>query len=205
MFNKEKTTKNRTLLITTTAMLISVGILLPQIFHTVPNAGGVFLPMHVPVLLCGLICGPVAGALAGALTPVLSWAIFGMPPAPTALVPMIFELFVYGLVTGLCSRAFSKREKPLKAPYVPSLLIAMLCGRVISIIVKMILLSAIMGGNPNKVIIAALMGGFVTCWPGVLIQITFIPLLMTALDKAGILQKYVMPSVPVEDGEMTRA
>ena len=32
-------------------------VVLPMAFHAVQNAGQVFLPLHIPVLLCGLICG----------------------------------------------------------------------------------------------------------------------------------------------------
>ena len=31
-----------------TAMFIALGVALPQAFHAVPNAGSVFLPMHIP-------------------------------------------------------------------------------------------------------------------------------------------------------------
>ena len=42
-----------------TALCIALGIVLPVAFHSIPNAGSIFLPMHIPVLLCGLICGDV--------------------------------------------------------------------------------------------------------------------------------------------------
>lgn len=190
MKNNVSTSTRRTLTLTTTGMLMAIGILMPQIFHAVPNAGSIFLPMHIPVLLCGLLCGPVMGAICGALTPVVSWAIFGMPPAPNALVPMVFELLVYGLVAGILNIVFSKNVRTRKIAYIPSLVAAMLAGRIVSIIVKLILLAGIMGGTVNDVFIAALMGGFVTCWPGVIIQLVFIPALMAVLKKANIIVKY---------------
>lgn len=39
-----------------TALCIALGLILPQVFHLI-GAGPVFLPMHIPVLLCGLCFG----------------------------------------------------------------------------------------------------------------------------------------------------
>ena len=39
------------------ALCIALGVLLPMAFHVIPNAGSIFLPMHIPVLICGLFCG----------------------------------------------------------------------------------------------------------------------------------------------------
>jgi len=38
--------------LTATALCIALGIVLPILFQAVPNAGSVFLPMHIPVLIC---------------------------------------------------------------------------------------------------------------------------------------------------------
>ena len=40
-----------------TAVGAALCVVLPMAFHAVQNAGTVFLPMHIPVLLCGLMCG----------------------------------------------------------------------------------------------------------------------------------------------------
>ena len=36
---------------TITGCCIALGIILPMAFHMIPNAGSIFLPMHIPVLL----------------------------------------------------------------------------------------------------------------------------------------------------------
>ena len=54
-----------------TALFIAIGVVLPQAFHMVPNAGSVILPMHIPVLISGYAVGPLFGLLCGILTPVL--------------------------------------------------------------------------------------------------------------------------------------
>ena len=40
-----------------TAACIALCVVLPMAFHSVQNAGSIFCPMHIPVLLCGLLCG----------------------------------------------------------------------------------------------------------------------------------------------------
>ena len=81
-------------------LCVALGVVLPIALHSVANAGSIFLPMHIPVLLCGLICGWPYGLACGVLAPILSHLITGMPPA--AILPgMLFELAVYGLVSGL--------------------------------------------------------------------------------------------------------
>lgn len=83
------------------AMCVALGIILPMAFHTIQNAGSIFLPMHIPVLICGLLCGWQYGLICGFLTPVLSSFFTGMPPA--AILPaMACELAVYGVLTGIC-------------------------------------------------------------------------------------------------------
>ena len=81
------------------AVCAALAIVLPMAFHSIPNAGKVWLPMHIPVLLCGIVTGPVGGLAAGVLGPVLSSVLTGMPPAPI-LPSMTCELAVYGLVAG---------------------------------------------------------------------------------------------------------
>lgn len=82
-------------------------VALPQLFHVLGAASGVgtslgaaFLPMHLPIILVGLLAGPYAGFIAGALSPLISFALSGMPVA--AMLPfMVIELAAYGLTAGL--------------------------------------------------------------------------------------------------------
>jgi thiamine transporter ThiT len=57
-------------------------------FHAVPNAGSIYLPMHIPLLLCGLLCGWSYGLLCGLIGPALSTYVTGMPPV-AYLPPML--------------------------------------------------------------------------------------------------------------------
>ena len=89
------------------ALFITLGVLIPQLFHSI-GAGPMFLPMHIPVLLAGFLAGPVIGSYVGILTPILSHLLTGMPPvAPVPMLPiMIFELFTYGFVAGILYNRF---------------------------------------------------------------------------------------------------
>ena len=109
-------------------LCVALGIVLPVAFHSVANAGSIFLPMHIPVLLCGLICGWPYGLACGVLAPLLSSLITGMPPM--AFLPsMLCELAVYGFVSGLLMR-YVKTGKLLADLYI-SLVGAMLLGRLV--------------------------------------------------------------------------
>ena len=112
-----------------TAVCIALCYVVPLLFHGVQNAGRVFLPMHLPVFLCGLICGWQYGLLCGLAGPALSSLLTSMPPA--AMLPsMMLELAVYGCVSGLMMRFI--RTKNTYADLYISLIAALLCGRVVA-------------------------------------------------------------------------
>ena len=149
------------------ALCIALGVLLPMAFHVIPNAGSIFLPMHIPVLICGLFCGWQYGLACGILT--------GMPPA-MMLPQMIIELGVYGLVAGLCTK-YIKVENELAKLYI-CLIVAMLAGRIINGLVNTFILST--QGYTLAVFMSA---SFITCLPGILIQLICIPILVRTLNK----------------------
>lgn len=161
------------------ALCIAIGVVLPQAFHMIPNAGSIFLPMHIPVLLCGLVCGWKYGFIVGIVTPAISSLLTGMPPA--AILPgMICELAAYGLVTGiLVSRV--KIGSRLAGLYV-SLIAAMIAGRVLSGVLNALIFRA--GSYGLSIWLTA---SFVTALPGIAIQLCILPILVFALEKANIL------------------
>ena len=168
-----------------TALFISLGIILPMAFHTIPNAGGIFLPMHIPVLLCGIICGFPLGLICGIITPVFSSLLTGMPP--TAMLPsMICELAVYGTVTSLIIRFVP--VKNFYAKIYVALVSAMLCGRAVYGILNALFFKA--GNYSAKIWLTA---AFLTSWPGILIQIIAIPSILIALHKAKLFNFNIKP------------
>ena len=107
-----------------TAVCIALCVVLPMAFHSIQNAGAIFCPMHIPVLLCGLLVG---------------WP--------------------YGL---LCS-----------------LVGGLLIGRVIAGLFRALIFS------PGSYSLAAWATGyFVTCLPGLVIQLVLVPSIVFALMKA---------------------
>ncbi|MHC1770644.1 MAG: ECF transporter S component [Flexilinea sp.] len=170
------------LIITSVCMALSV--VLPMAFHAVPNAGSIFSPMHIPVLLCGLICGWPFGLACGLVGPFLSSILTGMPPM--AYLPgMLIELAVYGFVAGLLSSSIRTRK------FYPDMYIcligAMLAGRIISGILKALIFSA--GSYSMSAWITSY---FVTSLPGIIIQLVLIPSIVYALERAKLIpQRYI--------------
>ena len=157
------------------ALCIALGVLLPIAFHVIPNAGSVFLPMHIPVLICGLFCGAPYGLACGIITPFISSVMTGMPPA-MMLPKMIIELGVYGLVAGLCTQYIPQKNEMTKL-YM-SLIIAMLAGRIVNGFVSTFILST--QGYTLSVFMTA---SFITCLPGIIIQLIVVPILVRILNK----------------------
>ena len=90
-----------------TALMVSVAVILPQICHLLggqlgygSKLGEMLLPMHLPVMMAGMLWGTWAGFACGIISPMVSFALTGMPGV--ALLPfMTVELAVYGLSAGL--------------------------------------------------------------------------------------------------------
>ena len=162
-----------------TAVCIALCVVLPQAFHAIPNAGSIYCPMHIPVLLCGFLCGPWWGAAVGAVAPLLRHALFHMPPLVTAL-GMTFELAAYGLVTGLAYRRLPKKPAFICA----ALLIAMVAGRLVWGM-AMVVITGVTGADFGwKVFLSGAVLGSV---PGILLQLVLIPALVLALRRAKIM------------------
>lgn len=163
------------------ALCLSLCIVLPMAFHAIPNAGAVFAPMHVPVLLCGLLCGWPYGLFCGAVGPLLSSVLTGMPPA--AILPaMMVECGVYGFVSGLLMRLI--RTGKLYADLYGSMGIAMILGRVMAGLTRAYIFSV--DGYSFSVWATAY---FVTGLPGLILQLLILPSLVVALVRARLIPR----------------
>ena len=173
----EKTKK-----LTLSALFIALGLVLPLLTGQLKALGNAFLPMHLPVLLCGLIVGPFYGLLVGLILPILRHFSFGMPPLYPITIAMSFELATYGFVVGFGYK--NSRWKCIIALY-ESLIIAMFAGRIVWGITTMILL----GINGQAFTWQMFMAGaFLNAIPGIVFQLIFIPSQMLALHKTGLVQ-----------------
>ena len=162
------------------ALCTALCVVLPMAFHMIPNSGSVFLPMHIPVLLCGLICGWQYGQMCGVLGPLLSSVLTGMPPA-VMLPSMIVELGVYGCVCGLMMEYVHTGR--LSADLYLSLPAAMIAGRVLSGVSKALIFA------PDTSLAAWATASFVTALPGIMIQLIFIPAIVSSLMRANLIPK----------------
>ena len=162
------------------SLFVALGVVLPLAFHAVPNSGRAFLPMHIPVLLCGMICGFPYGLICGVIAPLLSSLLTGMPPA--AMLPsMLCELAAYGTASSLLIRFV--RTKSFYVNIIISLAGAMLSGRIFYGILNALIFSA--GSYSMQIWVSA---AFVTALPGIAIQIAVIPTLIALLQRAKLIE-----------------
>ena len=166
----------------TAGMLTAIGIILPMCFPHVQNLGSAFLPMHIPVLLCGLLCGWQYGLASGILVPLLSSLLTSKPPFFPTAVSMMFELAAYGLIAAFAIQYYRKHFKYL-ASGILALVTAMVGGRIVMGIVNMILIIGVKGSTYT--LSAFLTAAFVTALPGIVIQLVTIPVILGILKKAG--------------------
>lgn len=162
-----------------TAVCIALCIVLPIAMHSIPNGGTLFSPMHIPALLCGIVCGAPYGLLCGLLGPLLSSLLTSMP-AMAKLPFMMIELAMYGMICGLIMQVLHSGR--LVLDLYASLLIAMLSGRIVAGIVKALFLA---GESYSWSIWAT--GYFVSCLPGIIVQLILIPTLYIALERAKLI------------------
>ena len=164
---------------TYSALCLALALVLPFLTGQIPQIGSALCPMHLPVLLCGFLCGWPWGLAVGFIAPLLRSVIFGMPPMiPTALA-MAFELATYGALAGFLYRKFPKTIPGIYA----SLLIAMICGRLVWGVVRLILA----GVQGNGFTFAMFLSGAITtAIPGVIAQLVLIPAIVYAMEKAGL-------------------
>ena len=161
-----------------TAVCAALCVVLPMAFHAVQNAGSIFLPMHIPVLLCGLVCGWPFGFVGGLLGPVLSSLLTGMPPV--AMLPsMMVECAAYGCVTGVMMKYIHTKNS--FADLYISMLIAMVVGRVLAGLANSLIFSP--GTAPFAWVTTSLVAGI----PGIIIQLILIPLVIFTLSKAKLI------------------
>lgn len=148
----------------------ALGVVIPILFHMV-NMGMIFLPMHLPVLICGLyVSAPVAFAV-GVVTPLISSAMTGMPPMFPMGVLMPLELGVLAASASLFSRK-------LKLPVILSIILAMMAARLVGGLER-IAIAPMMGLRQG--FIAYLAVSVIQSWPGIALQIVVAPIVARVL------------------------
>ncbi len=153
-------------------------VALPQIVHMIGAASGmgtslgeIFLPMHLPIILMGFLVGSYAAGAAGLLSPLVSFALTGMPSS--VMLPfMMIELCVYGICAGLL--------RNVKIPVIAGVLIAQIVGRIVragAIAVGFYVFNTVV--NPT-VVLTSITAGLL----GIILQLVIIPLAVYRLKEA---------------------
>ncbi|MCX7695001.1 MAG: ECF transporter S component [Caloramator sp.] len=155
------------------SLFLALGLLIPSIFHMSGLPGNVFLPMHIPVLLCGFVLGEKYGVLIGFVTPFLSSVLTGMPPIYPVAVAMAFELATYGFISGYL---YKRRKMNLFV----SLIVAMIFGRLVSGAANYILLTTM---GKKYVLNMFITASFVKCIWGIVIHLIVIPFVVKMIER----------------------
>ena len=167
------------------SICIALGIILPFLTGQIPEIGSMLLPMHIPVLICGFICGWKYGLLVGLITPLLRSVSFGMPPIYPTAIAMSFELAAYGFISGLLFKIVNKKLNFILSVY-STLILALIIGRIVWGFVRFGI------GMIDKTNIFSfelfLSGAVISCWPGIIIQLFIIPILLLTLKKLNLLK-----------------
>ena len=160
------------------ALLVAVGFVLPFLTGQIPEVGSMLLPLHLPALIAGFVCGWPWGLAVGAVLPLMRSFLMGMPPMIPTAVCMTFEMAAYGAAAGLLYR---------KCNVYVSLIGAMVIGRLVWGVASWAVYGLLMGKSFSLAMFWA--GGFVNAWPGMILQLIAVQLIVKALKKAKLEEK----------------
>ena len=134
-------------------VFVACNLILPQVFHLIPQGGIIFAPLSFVILAGAYKFGWKTGLLAALASPLVNHAITGMP-AWEVMPVMTLKLAVIALVAGLAAQRFKTISLPL---IIAVVLVSMALGALGEL--------AITGG------IAATISDITVGWPGILLQI----------------------------------
>lgn len=176
---KSKMTSLQVRKLTYAALFLAIAMVLPFITGQIPEIGNALCPMHIPALLCGFLCGWPWGLAVGFIAPLLRSVVFGIPVLFPGAVAMAFELAVYGGLAGFLYQRLPRRKGITYAV----LLVSMIAGRIVWGVVRVIL-AGLSGSSFTWALFLA--GAFTNAIPGIILQLVLIPVLVIALERAGL-------------------
>ena len=135
------------------AVFVACNLVLPQVFHLIPQGGIIFSPLSLVILVGAYKFGWKTGLLAALLSPLVNHLITGMPTMEVMPV-MAMKLAVLAIVAGLAAQHF-------KTVSLPILIGVILVSKAIGCLGEL----AITGG------IEATIADFTIGWPGLLLQV----------------------------------
>lgn len=134
-------------------VFVACNLVLPQVFHLIPQGGVIFSPLSLVILVGAYKFGWKTGLLAALASPLVNHAITGLP-AWEVMPVMTLKLAVLAMVAGLAAQRFKMVSLPL-------LIGVILVSKAIGCLGEFILT----GG------IAATIADFTIGWPGLLLQV----------------------------------
>ena len=134
-------------------IFVACNMVLPQVFHIIPQGGIIFSPLSLVILVGAYKFGWKTGLLAALASPLVNHLLTGMP-AWSVLPVMTMKLAVLALVAGLTAQHFKTVSLPLLVGVV-------LVTKVLEALGELILT----GG------IAATIADFTIGWPSLLLQV----------------------------------
>ena len=168
--------KTRTQQITLIALMISLCIIVPILFHYI-GAGAILLPMFLPIMLAGFLIEFPFAILVGLLGPWISALITGMPPLfPTALI-MSVEGFT---AAAIVSYLYHKKELSFWICLISGILMER-----VSLVIMGFIIAPLLGLPGELFSIYKLTESL----PGVLLQLILIPIILKMLWKFQVIPK----------------
>ena len=134
-------------------VFVACNLILPQVFHLIPQGGVIFSPLSLVILAGAYKFGWKTGVLAALASPLVNHAITGLP-AWEVMPVMTLKLAVLALVAGLAAQRFKTVSLPL-------LIGVILVSKAIGALGEL----AMTGG------VAATIADFTIGWPGLLLQV----------------------------------
>lgn len=149
------------------AVFVACNLVLPQVFHLIPQGGVIFAPLSLVILAGAYKFGWKTGLLAAVASPLLNHLVFGQP-AWGVLQVMMLKLVVLALAAGFTAQYFRQITLPL--------------------LVGVVLVSELLGGLGELLLtggIAATVADFTIGWPGLLMQVllTYVIVKQTGLRR----------------------
>lgn len=178
--------KNKVVLnICLSGIFLGLAMILPFLTGQIQEIGSMLCPLHLPVLICGYVCGWKYGLIVGLISPVLRSVIFGMPSLYPASISMSIELALYGFTSGLLYDILKRKNLNSYLIIYVSLIVSLLIGRLGWGLLRYIL--GLIDQTNVFTFDMFISGAFVMAWPGIILQIVLIPVLIKTLEKIGYL------------------
>ena len=135
------------------AIFVACNLVLPQVFHLIPQGGIIFSPLSLVILVGAYKFGWKTGLLTALASPLVNHLLTGMP-AWEVMPVMTMKLAILALVAGLAAQRFKTVSLPL-------IIGVVLVTKALEALGELLLT----GG------IAATIADFTIGWPGLLLQI----------------------------------